>query len=141
MALVFRTLIVDDANVALARQLAATLAGPAGGGMFTTPLSAGGTGPATHWISTGWIEDSFANLMPLQAWVASDEFPGQQEVIDVSDGQPEVVVALAAEAGVEVTLAEVQDLFYAADITEQEWPVACERLGLKMVQPDETPAG
>ena len=136
MSLIFRTIVVPDSQVALARQLSATLAGPAGDGMYNVPLSADGTGPATHWISTGWIDDSFANLMPLWAYEQVEEnWTGRE----VSPGQPEVVVALAAEAGVEVSLAEVQALFSAADITEQEWPVACERLGLRMVQPTEQP--
>lgn len=141
MTLVFRTLIVDDANVALARQLSAALAGPAGDGMYNVPLSADGSAPATHWISTGWIDRSFALLMPCADWEqdADGNWVTPEWSSRYCSGQPATVVALAAEAGVEVSLAEVQALFSASDITEQEWPVACERLGLRMVQPAEQP--
>lgn len=131
MSLVFRSLIVSDAHVALARTLAATLAGPAGSGMWTTPLSADGHEPATHWISTGWIEDSFANLMPLTVWIQlEDEWRLEYEV----PGQPELVVQLSAEAGVTISLDDVAALFAESDITEQEWPITCERLGLNLTQ-------
>jgi len=131
MSLTFRTLIVPDAHVALARQLAATLAGTAGDGMWTAPLSATGSAPATHWISTGWIEESFAELMPLSDWRQDEQ--GAWYEYDGSNGAPWAVVALAAEAGVVVALAEVEALFAASDITEQEWALACGRMGLAMV--------
>lgn len=47
----YRCLIVPDAHVQFARDLCAAVAGPAGAGMFTAPLSPTGAEPATHWIS------------------------------------------------------------------------------------------
>lgn len=134
MSLVFRTLIVPTAHVALARQLAETLAGPAGQDMWTVPLSADGSEPATHWESTGWIGEDFALLLPLWAYEQADD--GTWTGHEVSPGQPAMIVALAAEAGLEVSLEDVEALLAAADVSEQEWPVARQRLGLVMVQPE-----
>ena len=131
---IFRTLIVPDAQVTLARQLSEALAGSAGMGMWTTPLSPTGAEPATHWISTGWMSQDFASLLPLTEWYQDDD--GEWLDNTISEGQPEAIVALATEAGMTVTLAEVEALLAAADCTEQEWPVACGRLGLVMVQPE-----
>lgn len=134
----FRSLIVPDANVALARQLAETLAGSAGAGMWTTPLSPTGTEPATHWISTGLLGSDFAALLPL--WEYHQDDDGTWTDYEVSPGQPETIVYLAAEQGLTVSLADVEALLNAADVTEQEWPVACGRLGLQMVQENEVAA-
>lgn len=57
-----RTLIVEAAHVELARTLAAAAA-DSGLGMFTTPLSATGAEPATHYISAGLIQQEFAYLL------------------------------------------------------------------------------
>ena len=60
-----RTLIVSADHAALARNLCAALAGPAGKGMFSTALSASGLYPATHYISAGLIAEPFAAILPL----------------------------------------------------------------------------
>lgn len=138
MTLVFRTMIVPTAHVTLARQLAETLAGPAGQDMWSVPLSADGSEPATHWESTGWIGEDFAALLPLTDW--QQDVAGTWYVADYQPGQPETIVALAADAGLTVSLAEVEALLAAADVTEQEWPVARGRMGLVMVQPAEIAA-
>ena len=131
---VFRTLLVPDQYVALARQLTETLAGAAGSGMFSVPLSPTGDSPATHWESTGLVGAEFAGLLPLVEWRQSED--GVWGKIVWSNGEPETIVYLAAEAGLTVALAEVEALLAAADVTEQEWPVARGRLGLVAVQPD-----
>ena len=63
-----RTMIVPAEQVDLARALAEGLSGPAGSGMWTTGLSADGNEPATHYISAGLIEDTFADLLPLTTY-------------------------------------------------------------------------
>lgn len=121
-----RCLIVPDALVAQARTLAESLAGPAGAGMWTTGLSSDGAEPATHWISVGLIDQSFADLLPLTIYDAEGNptaFPGQASAI----------VDAAAQAGMTVTLTEVQALLDAALITEDEPHAGMERVGLKLV--------
>lgn len=59
-----RTIIVPEAYVTLARSLAAGIAtGDSGKGMWTTGVSASGTGTATHWISSGLIWPEFADML------------------------------------------------------------------------------
>lgn len=56
MALILRTIIVPASIVEAARNLGECLH-PAAAGMFTTPLSQTGLFPATHYVSSGLIED------------------------------------------------------------------------------------
>jgi len=69
-----RTIIVPAAFQQLAQALCEAAAeGAAGKGMFTTGLSETGTGPATHYISSGYIFDDFAALLPLTTVETSTE--------------------------------------------------------------------
>lgn len=115
MSYVQRCIICPAAFAPLARSLCAGLAGQAGEGMLITGLSPNGAAPATHFISEGMIEDSFAALLPLGAM----------------PGQPESIVALSQGA---VTLAQINALLAAVDVSEQEAFVAMARLGLQMIQ-------
>lgn len=126
-----RTMIVPADQVDLARSICATLAPSGGFAMFSVGLSPTGQAPATHYVSTGYIDADFAELMPLQEWTQSD---GWDVGDPVSPGQPAVVVTLCAEAGFETTVEAVETLFLASDVTEQEPFVAFARLGLVMVQ-------
>jgi len=126
----YRAIIVPDALVTYARELSAAVAGPAGEGMYTTPLSATGQEPATHWISAGLISEDFAALLPLTT------YPEDAEPVH-TPGNPEAVAALANEAGYTTTPEQVQALFDASDVTEQEAHEVMARLGLQMVQPVE----
>lgn len=63
MAWVTRTIIVPAAYVDGARAACEALAGAGGLGMYTVPLSPTGELPATHWASSGAIEDGFAHLL------------------------------------------------------------------------------
>ena len=128
----FRTMICPADHIALARSICATLAPSGGFAMFGVGLSATGAGPATHYVSTGHIDEAFANLMPLTEWTQNAD--GEWGFIVWSKGEPEVVVALCAEAGFQTTQAEVEALFAASDVTEQEPFTAFARLGLVMVQ-------
>lgn len=116
-----RSIIVPDAHAQLARDLCAALAGPGGAGMFTTGLSADGSAPATHWISAGLIDAQLAALLPL---------------VD-TPGQPETVLALAQQAGMAVTLDQVQALLAAVVVTELEPLAAIAEQGLVLVNQDQ----
>ena len=119
-----RCLIVPAAYAPLARALCSGLAeGGAGDGMFLTPLSTSGSLPATHYISQGMIDEAFATLLPLTSFDA-------EGVASTAPGQPDVIVALGQGA---VTLAQVQALLAAVDVSVQDPFTAMARLGLKMV--------
>jgi hypothetical protein len=63
MSVVKRTIIVRAADAALARALAAGIAGAPGAGMFIVALSPTGAAAATHYVSSGPIEAQFAALL------------------------------------------------------------------------------
>lgn len=111
-----RCMIVPAAYAPLVRALCAGMApGDSGAGMFAAGISATGNAPASHYISTGLIYDTFADLLPI------GELPGQ----------PETIVTLAAGM---VTLAQVNALLAAVDVTEQDPHEAIARLGLQQVR-------
>lgn len=132
----FRTMIVPSQYTPLASQLSALLAGTSGEDMFTTGLSATGTPPATHYVSTGYVSEGYAAVLPLDTYTTEiDPQTGQPVVIHThKDGDPQLVVDLAAEKGVTVSLQEVTDAMNAMDCTEQEPFTAFARLGLQLVQ-------
>ena len=123
-----RTIIVPAAFQQLAQGLCEAAAeGDAGKGMFTTGLSADGTAPATHYISSGPIYESFADLLPLTTF---DE-----------DGQPATrpgdvatVEAIADQAGITLPAGAIAALFDAIDVTELDPWAAMARLGVQTVQ-------
>ena len=127
MSWVHRCMIVPVDHVDLARSLCATLAGEGGSGMFTTPLSPTGDYPPTHWISSGLIEDAFADLLPLLS-------------VDVTDaplaGHPDHVCTLAHDAGMAVSYDDIVRLFSAVDVSAQPPHAALERLGLALSNED-----
>ena len=124
-----RSIIISADQRDLAAQLCAVLAGPGGSNMFTTPLSADGAAPATHYISAGMIEDNFAALLPLDALVDdvwTRTYPGLPETIvqlyNATDNPP-------------VTLNQVTAVFATADVSEEDPHQAMARLGLQIVTP------
>ena len=124
-----RTIIVDAAQVELARSLCAAIAGPAGEGMFSTPLSATGLFPATHYISGGLIEDTFASILPLD--IPETEDTEAQRV----PGYPEAVLGLLPEGYEPVpTLTEVDALFTSVNVTEADPLVQLQLLDLKLCE-------
>ena len=104
--------------------------------MFTTGLAASGTPPATHYVSTGYVSEGYAAVLPLDTYTTEiDPVTGKPVVIHThKDGDPQLVVDLAAEKGVTVSLQEVTDAMNAMDCTEQEPFTAFARLGLQLVQ-------
>lgn len=125
-----RTLIVPSAQVEFARLLTATIAGPSGAGMWTTPLSPTGELPATHWISSGLIDQQFAALLPLT------EYPADSDPVH-TPGHPEVCAHLATEAGMTVTAEQVSALFAASSVTAEDAQTAMARMGLMMASEDQ----
>ncbi len=106
---VHRTIIVPASIVQQARDLAAS-ASPGGVGMFVSPLSPDGTEPASHFISSGLIDETLAS------WLDSPE-------------------ALAENAP--LTLTEAEDMLAACDVSADDWRTAIERVGVVQVSSDE----
>lgn len=109
MSLIHRNLIVTAAFADAARELCAAVH-PAGAGMFTVPLSPAGELPATHWISSGLIEQEFADLL----------------------ASPDALAAVATQAGLDP--APLVAIVAASDISEEPADVALARLGLRLCQ-------
>ena len=130
---IFRTLIVPAANVQLVRAIATSF-GPGGVGMWTTPLSASGLDPATHYISSGYVPPEYGYLVPLQVW--SQNQNGDWVLVGSEPGDPVAVYTAATAQGVVCTQDDVDDLFAAADVTEQEPFTAMGRLGLTIINPE-----
>ena len=124
-----RTIIVPASIAEPARAACAGLAGPGGSGMFTTPLSSTGEAPPTHYISSGLIEEPFADLLPLTAVTY-----GEDGTLSTSTrpGNVALTVQLATDAGLLITEAEVSALLSAVDVSEQSAEDALTRLGLKI---------
>lgn len=78
--------------------------------MWTTPLSATGSMPATHYISSGLIGQPLADLLDY----------------------PE---ALAVGSG--ITLAEAQAILSAADVSQDDPHAALDRLQLTLISVDD----
>lgn len=113
---VFRTIIIPASLAGLARALAAGLS-PGGAGMFTSGLSATGSDPATHWISSGEIGERFAECITSAS----------------------ALHAACVEAGAAVTLEQCAALIGSAIVSDgvAEGPhELIARLGLKLAQPD-----
>ena len=108
MPWVHRTIIVPDAVVVPARLACEALAGAGGSGMYSVPLSPTGELPATHWISSGLIEQEFADLL----------------------ANPDALTAVATAAGIDP--APLVAIVAAADISDEPADVALARLGLQL---------
>lgn len=131
-----RTIIVPAAFQQLAQGLCAAAAeGDAGAGMFTTGLSATGALPATHYISSGYIFDDFAALLPLTTVTQTVNDEGEVGTTETTrPGNVAFVEGLAAQAGITLPPGTIAALFDAIDVTELGPWAAMARLGLVMVQ-------
>ena len=138
MADVFRTFIIPEEKVGLARAVSAAF-GPGYGGLFTTPLSADAKEPILFYISSGFVDPAFASLWPVQTWEwqpsSIDPSTGQGGWVLVSSegGNPAALYELAVAAGVECTLADITSLLSASDVTRQEPFTAMGRLDIEIV--------
>jgi len=129
----FRTLITTAATTATAQSIAVTLSPTGGQNMWITPLSASGNEPATHYVSTGLISPEFAMLVPEQVW-EWDAANSQWMMVSSTPGDPVLCYQMCVDGGLSITQAQVNAVYAAADVTEQEPFVAFSRLGLKIVQ-------
>ena len=116
MPWIHRTIIVPDAVVIPARMACEALAGSGGSGMYSVPLSSSGELPATHWISSGLIEQDFADLL----------------------ANPDALAAVATQAGLDP--APLVAIVAASDITDEPADVALARLGLRLCQSPAEPS-
>ncbi|MEN6629463.1 MAG: hypothetical protein ABFC42_07450, partial [Sulfuricella sp.] len=91
----------------------------------TTALSATGQDPATHYISSGLIEQSFADLLPLLIQTET----GMEKI---NQGQPEIIHAAAQQAGLTIDQQDIERLLAAVDVSEEPPAEALGRLGLAM---------
>ena len=149
----YRTMLVPDAFVAMARDISSTLAPSGGANMYTTGLSANGQPPATYWVSSGFIDADYAALMPLSewTWIIDDEETGagHWEETVISSGEPAVIYAMYTQAiqptpteedpepapiTPSFTEQDVADMLAEVDVTTEDPFVAFNRLGLQMVQ-------
>lgn len=126
----FRTLIIAEQDASLARDIARTLGGSAGEGMWTTGLSPIGALPITHYVSTGYVGGEFAEMCPLATWEwVNDEWVQT----DYVPGNAELVASACAQNGLIVTPQQIEELYSRTDMTTQEPFVAFSRLSLMMV--------
>jgi len=125
-------MIVSAATAADARLLAA-LTGPAGTGMWKRGLSADGQEPATHYISAGRIDAAFAALLPLTTVEHGED---GELIVTRTPGQPAVLAALAAQAGLNMSVERIAAVLDAADVSKQDADAALARLGVQFVQED-----
>lgn len=129
-----RTILVPATLAESARAACAGLAGPGGSSMFTTPLSPTGEAPPTHYISSGLIEEPFADLLPLtNVSYAEDGTPSTE----TRPGNVALTVQLAADAGLPITEAEVSAMLAAVNVSAQSAQDALTRLGLKIISTPE----
>ena len=126
-----RCIIIPASAQAKAQALCAGLAGQAGAGMFVVGLSASGNAPATHYISSGPISSDMAALLPCKS--VTNDAEGQQ-TITTTPGMPEAVPALAAKAGITATKTQINALYAAIDVSDQEPFAAMARLNLQIVR-------
>lgn len=106
----FKTMIINASIAEQARALAEQLSSSAKG-MWTTPLSATGIYPATHYISTGMIGVEFASMLESAQGLVEGAF----------------------QLGITIDLATAEYLLNNADISDEEPFVAMEQLGLQMI--------
>lgn len=133
-----RTIICPAAFQALAQGLCESAAeGDAGKGMFTTGLSATGALPATHYISSGYIFDDLAALLPLTTVTQTVNDAGEASTTAATrPGNVPVVEGLAAQAGITLPPGTIAALFDAIDVTELGPWEAMARMSLAIAQGD-----
>ena len=108
---IFRTMILPASLVPLAQSLAVGVSGAAGSDMWQVGLSADGSEPATHYISTGMIDDQFVAMLT----------------------DATALYAACQAAGASVTQAQCDALVSGADVSTDKPFDAMARLGLQMI--------
>lgn len=128
---IFRTMILPSSVALMGREIALMAGG--GDAWWTTPLSAIGKEPATHFISTGMIPIQITQMLPLQTW---DQNGSSVWVNTASTpGQSQPLHNFLLSRGVTTySLAQIEAMMAAADITEQPPFDAMARRKLKLVE-------
>jgi hypothetical protein len=117
MAETFATLIIPAGLATQGRNLGAALS-PAGHGMFVVGLSANGSEPASHYVSTGMLHEQFAGLLAdANALYAGAQSGAQAQGITLTE-----------------TLADCEALVAQSDVSADPPFDAFARLGLTLVQ-------
>lgn len=132
MSLVHRCIIVPAAIQVTCQSLCETLAeGDAGANMFLRGLCPTGEAESTHYISSGPIEDAFADVLPLTT--ASATYSPEGEVTTTVSTRPADVAAIAAlidQTGMSMPTEQIAALLDLVDVSEQSPEEAMARLGL-----------
>lgn len=140
---VFRTMIVTAANAPLARELAAGIDPAHSSGMWTTALaSADAPTVPTHYISTGFVAEAFAEVLPLAEWAFEQPDPEQPGTWTRTAYEPGDAATVAQRAGeadppIVVTTEQVEAIFLASDVTTEDPWTALGRLGLVLATEEE----
>ena len=111
MAFVHRCMIVPASIAPAVRGLCRVIANFSGEDMFTVGLSASGSLPATHFVSSGLIDEDFANLMD----------------------SPSAAFDVAVQNGVSITLDQITGILAAATISSEDGSKVISDLGLKII--------
>ena len=128
---IFRTMILPASVALMGREIASMAGG--GDAWWTTPLSASGKEPATHFISTGMIPIRITQMLPLQTWEQDES--GVWIKTASTPGQAQAVHGFLLSRGVtSYSLAQIEAMMAAADITEQPPFTAMARRKLKLVE-------
>jgi hypothetical protein len=135
MSDIFRTLSVPADDAPLARQIADTLGGAGAQGMWETPLGPTADGPTTWYVSSGYIPEAFAYMVPCTYWAMDENGNWVETSRDL--GNPIAVYQGCVAAGLSVTQDEIDGLFARADVNDQDPWVAFSRMGVTIVQPPE----
>lgn len=142
----YRNMIVTAADAPLARELAAGIDPTHSSGMWTTALaSADAPTTPTHYISTGFVAEGFADVLPLAEWAYEQPDPEQPGTWTRTAYEPGDAAAVAQRAGeadppLVVTTEQVEALFLASDVTTEDPWTALGRLGLVLAT-EETNVG
>jgi len=131
----FRTLIIAAQDAPFAREITERIDPLNYSFMFLAGLSPTGEEPPTHFVSTGYISDNVALMVPLATFEFTD---GTWTQTDYYPGRPDIAAERAAEVGMTVTPEQIADIFSRADSTAQEPFTAFARLGLQLVR-EESP--
>ena len=130
MADVYRNMIVTAYYQDVANNICETLSPNHGQNMFTTGLNAMGTGTPTHYISSGFISEEFAALMPLMT--VNQE---TNEVTVIQEGNADAIIALMQAAGASNIPSKtvINNMFSKADVTIEPAMQTLNRLALKLI--------
>lgn len=134
---IYRNMIVANNHIELARNICSTLAPNGGANMFTTPLE-DSSNTITHWISSGFIDEQFANLMPLIQWDYNvDDSSYTKQVLSNGSSNTIQYLCSQAESPLETSIDDIELLFASSDVTTEEPFSAINRLNLKIHTPTE----